>query len=205
MSPTLCAPAAATETNVSGVDTSTGVAVTFSALGFLPSAPRPLHPNAKSLPSLANASVCWLPTATSSTTTSVKILTGLIVASKFPVPVCPHVFAPHAYAAPSSVIITAWLSPAAIFFTVPASARRDSNQSSPKRTNEPPSESTKRTYPLNPIQTRPSLRYRTRRFPSPIVARVLRQSRLVAPSRESRVPFLVRSPRARYPPTSAPS
>ena len=79
---------------VSGVDTSTGVAVTSSVLGFLPSAPRPLHPNAKSLPSLANASVCWLPTATSSTTTSVKILTGLIVASKFPVPVCPHVFAP---------------------------------------------------------------------------------------------------------------
>ena len=51
-----------------------------------------------------------------------------------------------------------------------------------ERTNERPSESTKRTYPLNPIQTRRSLRYHTRRFPSPIVARVLRQSRLVAQS-----------------------
>jgi len=66
-------------------------------------------------------------------------------------------------------------------------------------------ERTTKTYPLNPIPTRRSHRYRTSRIPSPIVAR--RVVSLASSPRRlvARVPFLVHSPLGRFPPTSAPS
>ena len=128
VSPTLCAPAAAIAVNVSTDVTVCGVACLPKFADPIPSAPRALHPNAKSAPSLASASVCSAPTATSTIVCELKILCGVSASMKSPVPSCPHRLLPHAYAAPCAVSATAWSRPATTRDSVPVVNQRAHRQ-----------------------------------------------------------------------------